>query len=139
LGRYSSLPLRDLICFCAGPESNNEAWQEFDLRLRKPISLAIIRVAYLWHEPPGAVVEDLVQETYLKLWADGCRHLRDFAVLHPEAILGYVKTVAANLAHDHFRHQFGPGGGNRLRESTFDIDFPVDPDMDFKVLLTLIE
>ena len=52
---------------------------------------------------PQQVVDDLVQETYLKLCADKCRLLREFAVQHPEAVLGYIKTIAVNVAHDHFK------------------------------------
>ena len=63
------------------------------MRVGKPISLTIMRTASLWGEPSRALVEDLVQATYLKLWEDGCRLLRDFAVLHPEAILGYLKKI----------------------------------------------
>jgi RNA polymerase sigma-70 factor (ECF subfamily) len=48
-------------------------------------------------------VDDLVQETYLKLCADKCRLLRVFAVQHPEAVLGYIKTIAVNVAHDYFK------------------------------------
>jgi RNA polymerase sigma-70 factor (ECF subfamily) len=44
-----------------------------------------------------------VQETYLKLCADKCRLLREFAVQHPEAVAGYIKTIAINLAHDYFK------------------------------------
>ena len=70
---------------------------------RIPISLSIIRTAYQWGAVPSTVVDDLVQETYLKLCADKCRLLREFAVQHPEAVLGYIKTIAVNVAHDHFK------------------------------------
>ena len=53
---------------------------------------------------PQQVVDDLVQETYLKLCADKCRLLlRLFAIQHPEAVPGYIKTIAINVAHDHFK------------------------------------
>ncbi len=52
---------------------------------------------------PQQVVDDLIQETYLKLCADKCRLLRDFSVQHPGAIIGYIKTIAVNVAHDYFK------------------------------------
>jgi RNA polymerase sigma-70 factor (ECF subfamily) len=61
--------------------------------------------------------------TYLKLWEDGCRLLRDFAIQHPEAILGYLKKTAANTTHDHFKHHHTQSsGGNQPHVSTFDVD-----------------
>ena len=92
----------ELIHACA--ESNDgAAWEEFVVRFRRPISLSILRIAYQWSGVPQQVVDDLVQETYLKLCADRCRLLCDFASQHPEAVAGYIKTIAVNVAHDHFK------------------------------------
>jgi RNA polymerase sigma-70 factor (ECF subfamily) len=69
------------------------------------------------------MVEDLTQVTYLKLWEDGRLHLRDFAIQHPEAILGYIKKVAANATHDHFKHGHSQSsGGDKRHVSTSDVD-----------------
>jgi RNA polymerase sigma-70 factor (ECF subfamily) len=92
----------ELICACA--ESNDGgAWEEFVVRFHRPISLSVLRIAYQWGGIPQQVVDDLVQETYLKLCADKCRFVRDFSVQHPDAVLGYIKTIAVNVAHDHFK------------------------------------
>ena len=120
--RYASLALKDIVCLCAGPR-DDEAWEEFVFRVGKPISLTVIRTASLWGEPSRSLVEDLVQATYLKLWEDGCRLLRDFAVQHPEAILGYLKKTAANATHDYFKHVHSQSfGGDRPQVSTSDVD-----------------
>ena len=120
--RYSSLSLQDLVCLCAGP-SDDEAWEEFVSRVGKPISLTVMRTASLWGEPSRSLVEDLVQMTYLKLWEDSCRHLRDFAIQNPEAILGYIKKTAANSTHDYFKHVHSQSsGGDEAHISTSDID-----------------
>jgi RNA polymerase sigma-70 factor (ECF subfamily) len=119
---YSSLALKDIVCLCAGPR-DDEAWEEFVSRVGKPISLTVIRSASLWGEPSRSLAEDLVQVTYLKLWEDGCRLLRDFAVQHPEAILGYLKKTAANATHDYFKHVHSQSfGGDRPQVSTSDVD-----------------
>jgi RNA polymerase sigma-70 factor (ECF subfamily) len=82
-----------------------------------------MRTAFLWGEPSRSLVEDLVQVTYLKLWEDGCRHLRDFAIQHPDAILGYLKKTAANATHDYFKHgQSQSSGGDQPHVSTSDFD-----------------
>lgn len=120
--RYSALPLKDIICLCAGP-SDDEAWEEFVSRAGKAISLTVMRTASLWGEHSLSLVEDIVQMTYLKLWEDSCRLLRDFAVQYPEAILGYVKKTAANLTHDYFKHaKSQSAGGNEIHVSAGDVD-----------------
>jgi RNA polymerase sigma-70 factor (ECF subfamily) len=118
--RYSSWSLKDVVCLCAGP-SDQEAWEEFVSRVGKPISLSIMRTASLWGAPSGALVEDLIQATYLKLW-EGGRHLL-LALERPEAILGYLKRTAANTAHDYFKHVHSQSsGGDNPHISTSDLD-----------------
>jgi len=120
--RYSSLPLQDIVCLCAGG-ADEEAWQEFVLRVGRPISLTIMRTASLWGDVSRSVVEDLVQMTYLKLWENSCRLLHEFAIQHPEAILGYLKKTAANATHDYFRHGHSQSsGGDQPHVSSWDVD-----------------
>jgi len=112
----------ELIHACAD-SSDGAVWEEFVCRFHRPVSLSIIRTARQWGIAPCQAVDDLVQETYLRLCADKCRLLRDFAVQHPEAVAGYVKTIAANVAHDHFKslhsQKRGSGEIGQLQE---DID-----------------
>jgi RNA polymerase sigma-70 factor (ECF subfamily) len=120
--RYSLLSLPELIGLCIGP-CDDGAWEEFVARVGKAISLTILRVASLWGEPSRTVVEDLVQVTYIKLWEDNCRILRDFAMQNPDGILGYLKKVAANATHDYFRHgRSQSAGGSQTHVSTSDVD-----------------
>jgi len=116
------LSLKDVICLCAEP-CDGEAWEEFVSRVGRTISLTVLRTASLWGEPSRSVVEDLVQVTYLKLWEDGCRLLRNFAIQHPEAILGYLKKTASNATHDYFKHGHSQSsGGDKPHVSTSDVD-----------------
>lgn len=92
----------ELVRACA-EGSEGAAWDEFVSRFHRPISLSILRTAYQWGDIPNQVVDDLVQETYLKLCGSKCRQLLEFAAQHPDAILGYVKAIAVNVAHDHFK------------------------------------
>src|SRR6202021_3163202 len=109
----------ELICACA-ELGDGAAWQEFVCRFHRPVSLSIVRTAYQWGEISQQVVDDLVQDTYLKLCADKCRRLRDFAVQHPDAVLGYIKTIAVNVVHDHFKsihsQKRGSGATAQLQE-----------------------
>jgi RNA polymerase sigma-70 factor, ECF subfamily len=120
--RYSSLSLTDVVCRCAGA-CDDEAWEEFVSRVGKHISLVIMRTASLWGEASRSLVEDLIQITYLKLWEGGCRRLGDFAIQHPEAILGYLKKIAVNVTHDYFKHGHSQSsGGDQPHVSTSDVD-----------------
>jgi RNA polymerase sigma-70 factor (ECF subfamily) len=120
--RYSSLSLKDVVSLCAGAP-DDEAWEEFVSRVGKPLSLIVMRTASRWGSPPKTLVEDLVQVTYLKLWEGGRRLLHEFALQHPEAILGYLKKTAANATHDYFKHRHSQSsGGDQSHISTSDLD-----------------
>jgi RNA polymerase sigma factor (sigma-70 family) len=112
----------ELIQACA--ESNDgAAWEEFIVRFRRPISLSILRIAYKWGGIPQQLVDDLVQETYLKLCANRCRLLQTFADQHPEAVLGYMKTIAVNVARDHFKsHCSEKRGSGKTPQSLEDLE-----------------
>jgi RNA polymerase sigma-70 factor, ECF subfamily len=100
-----------LIRACAESD-DSAAWEEFVSRFHRPVSLSIVRTASKWGGVSKQVVDDLVQETYLKLCADKFRTLRDFAVQHPEAIAGYIKTIAANVARDYFKSLYSQKRGS---------------------------
>ena len=121
--RYSSSSLKDVVCHLADSH-DNEAWEEFVCRIGKHISLRVKRTAFLWGGASRELVQDLVQETYVKLLGDGCRHLQDFAIQHPDdAILGYIKTTAANATHDYLRKRRKKSdGGDILHVSLSDVD-----------------
>jgi RNA polymerase sigma-70 factor, ECF subfamily len=120
--RYSSLSLQDVVGLCAGP-CDNEAWEEFVLRVRKPIAAVIARTASSWGNTCPSLVEDLVQVTYLKLWEKGCSMLQVFAQAHPDALLGYLIKMATNATHDHFKHRYSQtSGGEAPHVSTADVD-----------------
>lgn len=92
-------------------------------RVRTPIRQIIRRTAAPWGSPPLALVEDLVQVTYLKLWEGGRSLLRDFALQCPEGIVGYLKRIAANATHDHFKHRHSlSSGGDEPHVSTSDVE-----------------
>lgn len=101
---YSSLSVEELIRACA-ESGDSAAWEEFIARFQRDISLSIIRTAHRWGIPPREVADDLIQETYARLCADKCRLLYEFAMARREAVSGYIKTVATNVARDYFKSQ----------------------------------
>ena len=111
----------ELIRACA-ELGDGDAWEEFVTRFRRPISLSITRTACKWGKDPAQFVDDLMQEVYCKLWEDKCRPLLQFAQQHSdEAVLGSIKTIAINVAHDHFKslhsQKHGAGETDQLNEN----------------------
>lgn len=99
---YSSLPVNELVrlCFQSGDES---AWAEFVRRFHPVIARTAIRVGHQWGQTSPQVVDDLVQETYLKICSHRNEFLQDFTPTHENAFYGYLKVFTTNLVHDHFK------------------------------------
>jgi RNA polymerase sigma-70 factor (ECF subfamily) len=99
---YSKASSEELIRACVeGGDSG--AWEEFVRRFHRLIATVALRTARHWGPVLPEVVDELVQETYLKLCERDARLLRSFVPRHEDALYGYLKVVTANLVHDHFR------------------------------------
>jgi len=102
MGSYSSISIEELVRQCSASRSS-EAWEEFVRRFHRLIATVILRTASRLGDSSKQTVDDLIQETYLKLCADDFRILRSFQQQHPDAFTGYVKVVTANVVRDHFK------------------------------------
>lgn len=103
---FTGLSNTELVSGCIAGKGP-EYWQEFVERTRAVVGATIYRVAQRWGECRTEVFEDLFQETYFHLLQDQCKILQDFQARcgTEESIFGFLKVVAANLTHDHFRAQ----------------------------------
>ena len=109
---YAGVSPEELVVACL--QSGTElAWAEFVRRFHPLIARVVLRVARQWGETSPQVMDDLIQETYLKLCTDRLRVLENFKSAHKDAIYGYIKTFTANLVHDNFKlaHSKKRGGG----------------------------
>lgn len=100
---YSDLSHPDLVQACLA--SDEAAWREFRARYEQTISVAVLRTALRWGDASKVVLEDLSAETYLKLCTDDFALLRHFEFRAEAGIYGFLKVVAANVVHDHFRQR----------------------------------
>src|SRR5207253_5541782 len=57
-------------------------WTEFIQRSQPVIAGVVIKTLRRWARPTPSLVDDLVQETYLKLFANNARALRRFVCHH---------------------------------------------------------
>jgi RNA polymerase sigma-70 factor, ECF subfamily len=96
------MEISELLDACLNSDDES-AWLTFIARFQPLIAAAVSRVCRRYRQQERALVDDLVQETYLRLCRGNCQVLRSFRERHEAAILGYLKVVATTVALDHFR------------------------------------
>ncbi|HZI58462.1 MAG TPA: sigma-70 family RNA polymerase sigma factor [Verrucomicrobiae bacterium] len=94
--------MRDLLHLCLGSE-DQELWRNFVRRTQPLIASVIINTIRRWQEPSPSLVDDLIQDTFLKLFANERKALRSIKNEYENTIFGYLKVVASNVVRDHFR------------------------------------
>jgi RNA polymerase sigma-70 factor (ECF subfamily) len=99
---YRNLSATELVRACVD-SADREAWGEFVRRFQPTIAAVALRTARRWGEAPPLVLEDLVQETFMKLCGEHRRLLREFEPQHEEAFYGYLKVVTTHVVHDYFK------------------------------------
>jgi RNA polymerase sigma-70 factor, ECF subfamily len=121
MSKKASMSLEELIRACA-ENGTEEDWSEFVQHFHGVIAGVILRTANRWGCNSPGVIDDLIQETYLKICRDRKRLLGQFTPRHPEAFYGYLKVVATNVVHDHFRAQHSQKRGLGQAESAFEAE-----------------
>lgn len=99
---YKAQSNEQLLRSCAH-SANAEAWEEFVRRFQPLIAGVVMRVAERYGQTGSGVVDELVQETFMKLCRNDSKALKEFKAEHDGAVFGFLKTVALNVAIDHFR------------------------------------
>ena len=105
MATLSSISIEELVRRCAS-SSDPELWQEFVNRLHSLIAKIVYRVAAQMGDCSCQTVDDLIQETYLRLCAKDCQVLRNFEHRHDRAFLNFIQVIAANVTRDHFRSAY---------------------------------
>lgn len=96
------IPIRELLQLCLSSDGQ-EHWREFVRRTQPLIASVIINTVRRWKQPAPSLVDDLIQDTYLKLFANDRKALRAIKNEYENTIFGYLKVVASNVVRDHFR------------------------------------
>jgi|SRR5215471_12997525 len=97
-------------------------WTEFIRRSQPVIAGVVTKTIRRWAGPTSSLVDDLVQETYLKLFAENARALRKFVCRHENALYGFLKVVASNVVQDHFRCMYSQKRGSGRWEESIEHD-----------------
>jgi RNA polymerase sigma-70 factor (ECF subfamily) len=111
---YSDVSAGDvaLSCLRIGDEAG---WIEFMRRFNHLIAGVVIRVARRWGETNPDLIEDLIQETYLKLCTDRLTLLEKFRPNHPNSIFEFIKVFTANVVHDHLKATHSRKRGGEIK------------------------
>jgi RNA polymerase sigma-70 factor, ECF subfamily len=112
----SGLSPDNLAKCCAGKDSAR-AWEEFMRRYHPILTAAAIRVSRRWGSGTIEETDDIVQDIYVHLCANNARILAAYRDPRPEAMFGFLKAVATNLAHDFFRARYAAKRGAGKEES----------------------
>jgi RNA polymerase sigma-70 factor, ECF subfamily len=106
LASYANSSSTELVRACVGSK-DEEAWAEFIRRFQVVIAAAVLRTARRWGERSRPrlddLIDDLIQDTYLKLCENDSQSLRSFRPRCEGSIYGFLKVVAANVVHDRFK------------------------------------
>ena len=113
------LSAQELVQLCLASQ-DPALWYEFERRFQRLISGVIRRRLRRSSIDDPALVDDLTQDTFLKLCDHEYRVLRQFHFEHENSLFGFLKTVAANLVQDYLRKQYSSIHGGGLQEEDLD-------------------
>jgi RNA polymerase sigma factor (sigma-70 family) len=95
-------------------------WELF-ISLAQPIvASGVLRTLSDTARADRALVDDLIQETFVRLCAADFRVLRRFRGADPNALAVYLKTIAASIAIDYFRSQSAQKKGSGTPPASLD-------------------
>jgi RNA polymerase sigma-70 factor (ECF subfamily) len=115
-------PVNELAEACARSADARE-WEEFLRRCAPIATLVARRIARMWlGVATPSVVDDIVQEAFLKLCEQERRILRDFKPRSEDSFFGLLRVVTASVANDYFRRQHSEKRGGKVVTMTLDDD-----------------
>jgi RNA polymerase sigma-70 factor (ECF subfamily) len=78
-------------------------WQEFVRRFQPLIARMIVKIARRMGNVSYQLLDDLVQDVFVKLCINDFQVLKRINLQQEQAIPGFLKVLAANVAQDYFR------------------------------------
>ncbi len=87
-------------CLDSGGE---RSWESFIHAAQPLLVSGVVRALGGWSAAKREQIDDLVQESFVRLCANDFRALRSFRSEDANALCAYLRTVAASVATDHLR------------------------------------
>ncbi len=122
-GAYATQSLDEIVEACKQP-GDADAWDEFLQRTHRQIAATVGSTLRRWGRYNTEPLDDVVQDVYLKISANGAVLLRNFQPSHPNAILGYLRAIAVSVASDYCRMTMTQKRGANQDTSLGEIDPP---------------
>ncbi|HUX45315.1 MAG TPA: sigma-70 family RNA polymerase sigma factor [Terracidiphilus sp.] len=108
------LSVNELAKACA-ESSEAEEWAEFLCRSVPIATVVAVRVCRMWMgRVAPSVVDDIVQEIFLKLCEAERRILRKFVPQGEDSFFGLLRVVSLSVANDHFRRLYSAKRGGKV-------------------------
>jgi len=89
-----------------------QAWEKFVREAHVVVAAAAFRALARWRYPQKDQVDDLVQETFLKLCLNDFYLLRSFRSGRPEALVAYLRAVTSTVVSDSQRARLAQKRGS---------------------------
>jgi RNA polymerase sigma-70 factor (ECF subfamily) len=109
------LSVQELVSYCLDSQ-DEAAWTEFVRRFQPHIARVVYKCVSRRERLKRDLVDDLAQETFLKLCANNFKALRGFDFQHDNAFFGFLKVVASHVVEDYFRKKLAEKHGGRVEE-----------------------
>jgi RNA polymerase sigma factor (sigma-70 family) len=104
--------LQELITRCTG-QNDAPALLEFVRLFHRVIAATVIKTARRFGPAGTEVIDDLIQDTYMRIFSGNCRILKEVRVEDKSRLFGFVQSVAFSVVQDHFRQQYAQKRGGR--------------------------
>jgi RNA polymerase sigma-70 factor (ECF subfamily) len=106
--------VNDLAKLCAHSADVPE-WEDLVHRC-SPLAIVVARrISRLWvSDPSPAIIDDIVQEVFLKLCEHDRRILRGFEPRGEDSFLGLMRIVTASVTNDYYRRQYSTKRGGKV-------------------------
>jgi RNA polymerase sigma-70 factor (ECF subfamily) len=106
--------VNDLAKLCAHSADVPE-WEELVSRCAPLATIVARRISRLWvSDPSPAIIDDIVQEVFLKLCERERRILRDFEPRGEDSFFGLLRIVTASVTNDYYRRQYSTKRGGKV-------------------------
>ena len=98
------------------------AWEEFVRCFHPDIAATISYVVRYYRHSDLSLIDDLIQETYLRFCRDDRRLLQTVRHWEGPAIRAYLKRTAESIARDHFRSSMAQKRGGGQADEVLEIE-----------------